>query len=91
MSSNNKTCFILNEDVYSFRAVDADVFANVCEALDISIEELRDDLNRQDLVVIIHMMYYSIRDRKSLVIEDLYKLDAEHLELLLDLYIQANK
>ncbi len=85
------TAFILNESIYSFKRADIDVFINVCNSLDISITELRDKLNRQDLKAIVHMMYYSIRDRKRLTIEDMYRLDAEHLELLLDLYIEVNK
>lgn len=85
------TAFILNESIYSFKKADVNVFVNVCNSLDISITELRDLMNKQDLKAIVHMMYYSIRDRKELTIEDMYRLDAEYLELLLDLYIKANK
>ena len=85
------TAFILNESIYSFKKVDVNVFVNVCNSLDINITELRDKLNEQDLRAIAHMMYYSIRDKKELTIEDMYRLDARHLELLLDLYIEVNK
>lgn len=85
------TAFILNKNVYSFKKADVDVFVNVCNSLDISITQLRDLMNKQDLRAIVHMMYYSIRDRKDLTIEDMYGLDAEHLGLLLQLYIKANK
>lgn len=85
------TAFILNKNVYSFKKADVDVFVNVCNSLDINITQLRDLMNEQDLRVIVHMMYYSIRDRKDLTIEDMYGLDAEHLWLLLDLYIEVNK
>lgn len=85
------TAFILKESIYSFKKADVNVFINVCNSLDINITELRDKLNKQDLRAIVHMMYYSIRDRKELTIEDMYRLDAEYLELLLDLYIKANK
>ncbi|MDB8794284.1 hypothetical protein PN290_00260 [Romboutsia sp. 1001216sp1] len=85
------TAFILNESIYSFKKVDVNVFVNVCNSLDINITELRDKLNKQDLRAIVHMMYYSIRDRKELTIEDMYRLDVRHLELLLDLYIKTNK
>lgn len=85
------TAFILNKNVYSFKKADVDVFVNVCNSLDINITQLRDLMNEQDLRVIVHMMYYSIRDRKDLTIEDMYGLDAEHLGLLLDLYIEVNK
>lgn len=85
------TAFILNKNVYSFKKADVDVFVNVCNSLDISITELRDLMNKQDLRAIVHMMYYSIRDRKDLTIEDMYGLDAKHLGLLLDLYIEVNK
>ncbi|MDB8790876.1 hypothetical protein PN398_09075 [Romboutsia sp. 1001216sp1] len=85
------TAFILKESIYSFKKADVNVFVNVCNSLDISITELRDLMNKQDLKAIVHMMYYSIRDRKELTIQDMYRLDSEYLELLLDLYIKANK
>lgn len=85
------TAFILNKNIYSFKKADIDVFINVCESMNINITELRDLMNKQDLRAIVHMMYYSIRDRKELRLEDMYELDAEHLELLLQLYIEANK
>lgn len=85
------TAFILRDSIYNFKKADVEVFINVCESLDINMIELNDKLNRQDLRSIVHMMYYSIRDRKELTIEDMYKLDAEYLALLLDLYIKANK
>ncbi|MEG2056813.1 MAG: hypothetical protein RRZ84_02745 [Romboutsia sp.] len=85
------TAFILNNDIYSFKKADVSVFINTCESLGINITELRDKLNIQDLRAIVHMIYYSIRDRKDLTIEDMYELDAEHLELLLQLYMEVNK
>lgn len=85
------TAFILNNDIYSFKKADVGVFINTCESLGINITELRDKLNIQDLRAIVHMIYYSIRDREDLAIEDMYELDAEHLELLLQLYMEVNK
>ena len=85
------TAFILNESIYSFKRADVGVFIGTCESLGINITELRDLMNKQDLRAIVHMMYYSIRDRKRLTIEDMYRLDAEHLELLLQLYMEVNK
>lgn len=85
------TAFILKNGIYSFKKADVSVFIDTCESLDINITELRDKLNKQDLRVIVHMIYYSIKDRKGLTLNDMYNLDAEHLDLLLQLYIEVNK
>ena len=85
------TAFILRDSVYSFKKADVEVFINVCESLDINMIELNDKLNRQDLRALVHMMYFSIIDKKNLAIEDIYKLSLQELELMLELYTEVNK
>lgn len=85
------TAFILRDSIYSFKKADVEVFINVCESLDINMIELNDKLNRQDLRALVHMMYFSIIDKKNLAIEDIYKLSLQELELMLELYTEVNK
>lgn len=85
------TAFILRDSIYSFKKADVEVFINVCESLDINMIELNDKLNRQDLRVLVHLMYFSLIDKKNLAIEDMYKLSLQELELMLELYAEVNK
>ncbi|CEN94302.1 hypothetical protein [Paraclostridium sordellii] len=84
------TAFILRDSIYSFKKADVEVFINVCESLDINMIELNDKLNRQDLRALVHLMYFSLTDKKSLDIEDMYKLCLQELELMLELYTEVN-
>ena len=84
------TAFILRDSVYSFKKADVEVFINVCESLDINMIELNDKLNRQDLRALVHLMYFSLTDKKNLDIEDMYKLSLQELELMLELYTEVN-
>ncbi|CEN75446.1 hypothetical protein [Paraclostridium sordellii] len=85
------TAFILKDSIYSFKKADVEVFINVCESLDINMIELNDKLNRQDLRALVHLMYFSLIDKKNLAIEDMYKLSLQELELMLELYTEVNK
>lgn len=85
------TAFILRDSIYSFKKADVEVFINVCESLDINMIELNDKLNRQDLRSLVHLMYFSLTDKKNLAIEDMYKLSLQELELMLELYTEVNK
>ncbi|WP_270647193.1 hypothetical protein [Paeniclostridium hominis] len=85
------TAFILRDSIYSFKKADVEVFINVCESLDINMIELNDKLNRQDLRALVHLMYFSLTDKKNLAIEDMYKLSLQELELMLELYTEVNK
>lgn len=85
------TAFILRDSIYSFKKADVEVFINVCESLDINMIELNDKLNRQDLRSLVHLMYFSLIDKKNLAIEDMYKLSLQELELMLELYTEVNK
>lgn len=85
------TAFILRDSIYSFKKADVEIFINVCESLDINMIELNDKLNRQDLRALVHLMYFSLTDKKNLDIEDMYKLSLQELELMLELYTEVNK
>lgn len=85
------TAFILKDSIYSFKKADVEVFINVCDSLDINMIELNDKLNRQDLRALVHLMYFSLIDKKNLAIEDMYKLSLQELELMLELYTEVNK
>ena len=85
------TVFFINDIVYSLQKLNIEILIDTCAALDISLQELREGLNKQNLKYIVYLIYYSIRDKKQLEIKDILKLDIETLDVLIGIYIEVNK
>lgn len=85
------TVFFIDDIVYSLQKLNIGILIDTCSALDISLQELREGLNKQNLKYIVYLIYYSIRDKKQLKIEDILKLDIETLNVLTGIYIEVNK
>ena len=85
------TVFFIDDIVYSLQKLNIGILINTCAALGISLQELREGLNKQNLKYIVYLIYYSIRDKKQLEIKDILKLDIETLDVLIGIYIEVNK